>query len=184
MKPSTLTDEQLLAAFARGEGSALAELAGRHERGLLGLAAGLLGGRKDLACDAVQEGWVRVIRFAEKFDGRSSFKTWVYRIVINQCRNILASRPREVLIGTEPETREEASGPERPAEKAETNHALRTAVENLPEDKRMVVLLCYHEGMTHEQAAEILDVPLGTIKSRLHGALEQLRERLSPEVNS
>lgn len=63
-------------------------------------------------------------------------------------------------------------------------HLLLGAVADLPEDKRTVVLLCYHQGMTHEQVAEILDVPLGTIKSRLHSALQQLRARLSPEVKS
>lgn len=184
MAQTTQTDEQLLATFAGGQTLALGHLARRYEALLLGLASGLLGGRQDLACDAVQESWVRVIRFAGKFDGRSSFKTWIYRIVINQCRNIRSSRPREVgAPATEPHGPAE-SGPARLAEAAETNHALRNAVDSLPEEKRVVVLLCYHQGMTHEQAAEILDVPLGTIKSRLHGALEQLRARLSPEVKS
>jgi len=182
MKPSMQSDEQLVAAFARGERSALAELARRYETLLLGLARGLLSGRNDLACDAVQETWIRVIRFAGTFHGRSSFRTWVYRIAINQCRNVLASRPREILTGQEPAFRDESGDPHRTARAAEMNHALRMAVEDLPEDKRMVVLLCYHEDMTHEQAAEILDVPLGTIKSRLHRALEELRARLSPEV--
>src|SRR5437773_12341501 len=91
-----LSDEQLLARFARkSDQSALGELARRHERALLGLACGMLGGREDLAVDAVQETWIRVIRFATSFHGRSSFKTWLYRIAINQCRNIRKMQSRE-----------------------------------------------------------------------------------------
>jgi RNA polymerase sigma-70 factor (ECF subfamily) len=59
---------------------------------------------------------------------------------------------------------------------------LRTAVGRLDEDRRLVVLLCYHAGMTHAQAAEILDLPLGTLKSRLHAALTELRAMLGAEV--
>lgn len=80
------SDESLLSAFIRGDKPALGELARRYERPLLGLATGLLDGKTDMAADAIQETWLRVIRFADKFDHRSSFKTWLYRIAINQCR--------------------------------------------------------------------------------------------------
>src|SRR5258708_5686403 len=90
------SDESLLTEFAGGDRAALGGLARRYERALLGLATGLLEGRADMACDAVQETWVRVIRFADKFNGRSSFKTWLYRIAINQCRTV-KSRMRAVV---------------------------------------------------------------------------------------
>ncbi len=86
------TDEQLLADFLAGERSALVELARRYEPPLLGLALGLLGGQRDLACDAVQETWLRVIRFGKQFAGRSRFRTWVYRIAVNQCHTLQALR--------------------------------------------------------------------------------------------
>jgi len=66
----------------------------------------------------------------------------------------------------------------------ERNQTLRDAVERLAEPKREVVLLCYHEGMTHELAATVLEIPLGTLKSRLHAALKELREHLCDEVRS
>jgi RNA polymerase sigma-70 factor (ECF subfamily) len=178
MKHLNRTDEQLLAAFARGERTALAELAGRYETRLLGLAAGLLGWRRDLACDAVQEAWVRVIRFADKFDGRSSFKTWAYRIVVNQCRNIQSARLPAWAEDVPDKPADETSNPGHSAEVNETSQTLREAVQALPADKQTVLLLCYHEGMTHEQAAEILEIPLGTVKSRLHAALQDLRGRM------
>ena len=94
MRAEQIRDEDLLRAFARGRKSALAELARRHERPLLGFASGLLAGRSDrVACDVVQETWLRVIRYADSFDGRSGFKTWLYRIAINQCKSAWAARP-------------------------------------------------------------------------------------------
>lgn len=90
------TDEQLLRAFVAGKRPALAELARRYERPLLGLCSGVLASQGDrVACDVVQETWLRVIRFGGSFDGRSRFKTWLYRIAINQCRSLLAARPAE-----------------------------------------------------------------------------------------
>jgi RNA polymerase sigma-70 factor (ECF subfamily) len=176
------TDEQLLQDFQRGRQSALGELARRHERALLGLAAGVLGGQRDLACDAVQEAWVRVIRFAGQFNGRSAVKTWLYRIVINQCHTLAGARNGATLP---PDTLAQlAPGPAAAAEHADFGAAVRDAVAQLDPDRRTVVLLCYHGGLTHEQAAEILEIPLGTLKSRLHAALTDLRARLAAEATS
>jgi len=173
------TDEQLLSDFLTGERAALAELALRYEPRLLGLALGLLAGQRDLACDAIQETWLRVIRFGNQFAGRSSFKTWVYRIAVNQCRSLQTLRAAGETTDPPPAKHATDAGPARAAEAADQNHAVRQAVERLDADKRLVILLCYHTGMTHEQAAEILELPLGTLKSRLHAALTELRAALS-----
>jgi RNA polymerase sigma-70 factor (ECF subfamily) len=177
------TDEQLLRAFVAGKQPALAELARRYERPLLGLANGVLASQGDrVACDIVQETWLRVIRFGGSFDGRSRFKTWLYRIAINQCRSLLAARPaEEPSEQLDSESSAEVS-PARAAQEDELKQQVRHALEQLPPEKREVLLLCYHSGMTHEQAAEILEIPLGTLKSRLHAALQDLRARLSPET--
>lgn len=184
MTASPPTDERLLADFRAGDRLAFAELARRHERSMLGLAAGLLGGRRDLACDAVQETWMRVIRFADRFDGRSQFKTWLFRILVNRCHDLLslADGPATVAELPDPPTPTD-SAPTRPLEKSDELQTLRTAVARLPLDRRSIVLLCYHNGLTHEQAAEILEIPAGTLKSRLHAALTELREVLSPKGN-
>jgi RNA polymerase sigma-70 factor (ECF subfamily) len=179
-----LSDEHLLSSFSRGDHSALAELARRYETRLLGLSQGLLGGRSDLAQDAVQDTWLRVIRSSETFDGRSSFKTWIYRITINRCNDMRAARRH---LSTTDAGDADRAGPAMPdAAPPQTDHAeetqsLRAAVEELRDDRRTVVLLCYHSGMTHEQAADILGLPLGTLKSRLHAALTQLRAALAQE---
>jgi RNA polymerase sigma-70 factor (ECF subfamily) len=183
MKVEQTSDEDLLRAFAGGRKAALAELARRYERPLLGFTIGLLTGRNDgLACDVVQETWLRVIRYADSFDGRSGFKTWLYRIAINQCKSVWSARPEPASAEVAITQADPAAGPDRPAEDAELADHVRLAVAQLPSEQRLVVLLCYHNGMTHAQAAEILGIPLGTLKSRLHAALRDLRERLSAET--
>jgi len=181
--PEGPTDPELLQRFLGGEAAALGQLAQRYEAGLLGLAAGLLHGRSDLAQDAVQEAWVRVIRFGSKYAGASSLKTWLYRIVINQCRT-MAARNRADRVrserGTPPDSLKFADASKQ-ASADEMRAAVRAAVARLPAARQEVVLLCYHAGMTHEQAAEILELPLGTLKSRLHAALKQLRAALAQE---
>lgn len=175
------TDEQLLADFLGGHRAALGELARRYERPLLGLALGLLGGRRDLACDAVQETWLRVIRFGRQFSGQSRFKTWLYRIGINQCRNLQSAAGRSAAGDGEPALAGKPTldpAPEAVAARADQHDAVRRAVAHLPPDRQAIVLLCYHGGLTHVEAAEILELPLGTLKSRLHATLEELRATL------
>jgi RNA polymerase sigma-70 factor, ECF subfamily len=129
----------------------------------------------------VQDTWLRVIRSARTFDGRSSVKTWLYRILINRCKDLRAARRplQPDSRGREPNALDPTIGPAEPF--ADDSQALRAAVESLREDRRTIVLLCYHAGVTHEHAAEILGLPLGTLKSRLHAALTQLRAALAPE---
>src|SRR5262249_47470112 len=88
MKDTAEQDKALLDRFVAGGGGALGELAWLYERSLLGLAKGLLGGDADAACDAVQSMWVRVIRYGKGFEGNSTVKTWLYRILINECRTM------------------------------------------------------------------------------------------------
>lgn len=178
------TDELLLSRFLKGDRDSLAELASRYERRLLGLARGLLDGRRDLACDAVQETWIRVLRYGSSFNGRSSFKTWIYRVAINQCRNIRKSQSRaeiatnSTIESMEPDEDRRAQAP------GDEISDIRNALGRLEQQKVDIILLCYHAGLTRKQAADILQIPPGTLKSRLHAALNELRQTLMPEVAS
>ncbi|GDX99331.1 RNA polymerase sigma factor [Phycisphaerae bacterium] len=175
-REATMSDETLLARFAKGDDAALAELAGRYESSLIGLAAGLLDGRLDLAHDAVQESWMRVIKYAKSFEGRSSFRTWMYRIVINRCKDLRDRRAKEPLADESPPKIDES--PLRLVAEHALQQDVRAAIGLLPPATRLLLLLCYHQGLTHTQAAQVLDIPLGTLKSRLAAALAQLRESL------
>lgn len=181
MNANGTTDESLLSRFLGGESEALGELAGRYENQLLGLAWGLLDGRSDLARDAVQETWLRVIRYGASFNHRSLFKTWIYRITINQCKNLRKKNRQdssESSLNGESKTNDE---PQSSSSKPAPNE-LRQALKRLDRRRSDVILLCYHAGLNHEQAAEVLGIPLGTLKSRLHAALRELRETLVPET--
>jgi RNA polymerase sigma-70 factor (ECF subfamily) len=181
------TDEQLLAAFVAGDRGALGELAARHERALLGLASGLTGSRS-AACDAVQNAWVRVIRHAKGFRGHSSVRTWLFRIVINECNDMRKARRRDTGMNGPLETADGAAASMAEAEADASQPAdaveVRRAVDELDDSRRVVVLLCYSARITHEVAADVLGLPVGTLKSRLHAALTTLRRRLSEGVRA
>jgi len=170
------SDEELIRTFADGSRDALGTLAQRYERKLLDLSQAILGSA-DLAADAVQETWLRVVRYAHSFNGRSSAKTWLYRIAINQCRSTLSARP---WVSAEPEqaTPDASNEPSQTAAMRDETERLKRAVERLSPPLRETVLLCYTHGLTHEEAAEAMGVPIGTVKSRLHAALESLRKQL------
>lgn len=165
------SDEELLRAFVAGKrdgGAALGELARRHERELLGLACGMLDGDRDGAMEAVQDAWVRVIRYGAGFRAGSSVRTWLYRVVINRCVDMRRARARDALPLNG--SVEASQGPTL----ADTS-GLRRAMRVLSDDQRLILLLCHHRGLTNEQAAEVLGIPVGTLKSRQHAAITELR---------
>jgi RNA polymerase sigma-70 factor (ECF subfamily) len=176
MKPpphSTESDRDLLTRFVAGERGALGALAQRYEGALLGLARGMLGGDAVAACDAVQSMWVRVIKYAGGFQEKCAVKTWLYRILINECRDWRrrngAERSGVHLRLARPESRATAMA---------DDAGLQAALAALGEERREALLLCYQTGMTHEAAADILGVPVGTLKSRLYAGLKELRAAL------
>ncbi len=170
-------DGRLIQRAGRGDHNALATLAARYEAMLLGLAQGLMRGREDLARDVVQDVWIRVLKSGSAFSGQSSAKTWLYRVTINRCHDVRAKMDRQ--------TPAESVRPpaERPFD-GEQSTAVTRAVETLKPDQRMLVILCYHSGMSHSQAADILGVPIGTVKSRLNTALNDLRAVLSSRTTA
>ncbi|MFN0136982.1 MAG: RNA polymerase sigma factor [Phycisphaerae bacterium] len=171
-----MSDEELLQQFVGGDREALGTLAERHEPRMLGLARAIVGPSPGDSDDAVQQTWVRVIRFAAKYDNRASVRTWLYRILINECRG--QSRVRRATQSLD--AADEVAAPTAVSEgDREFRRAVETAVASLDIDKRAVVLLCYHADMTHEEAAAVLEIPQGTLKSRLSAALSQLRATLA-----
>lgn len=169
------SDLGLLRAFSAGDEGALATLAARHERAMLGLARGLLGGDRELARDAVQDTWMRVIRSARTHRGDASVKTWLYRILVHRCHDLRSKRGRHNAAPL-------ADAPAGDTDDAAGTQALLAALDALTPPNRILVLLCYHQGLTHAEAAAVMEIPIGTLKSRLHGLLTKLRETLRPEV--
>ena len=180
---SPVPDDRLVQRAGRGDRAALAELAGRYEVTLLGLARALLNGREDLAADAVQDAWLRVVRSGSAFSGASAVKTWLYRIVINRCHDLRAAHDQTArtlkLVDRRPHP--VSADAEALVAAREAASAVQKAVANMKPEQRLIVILCYHAGVTHTQAAEILGIPVGTLKSRLHTILTELRSTVSAE---
>jgi RNA polymerase sigma-70 factor, ECF subfamily len=175
--PTPRSDEQLLGDFAKGDTASLGELAQRYEPLLLGLARGLLSGRDDLARDVVQETWIRVIKYARHFESRSSAKTWLYRIVVNKCHDAREATKRQANLSSN------GSLPSAHDPAPDLDNSFTRLLDAIPDSVRLILLLCHHQGLTHEQAAEVLGIPVGTLKSRQHAALQHLREVAAKEAN-
>jgi RNA polymerase sigma-70 factor (ECF subfamily) len=175
------SDEALILRFAQGDDSAFATLAPRYEQLLLGVALGLLNRRRDLAAEAVQEAWVRVIRHAGTFDASGSAKAWLYRITINCCRELWRREQRSTANTHATEQPIEDTRPDAHADPTTTSDELNRALNAMDHESREILLLCCHRGLTHEQAASVLDIPVGTLKTRLYRELRTLRAALNDD---
>jgi RNA polymerase sigma-70 factor, ECF subfamily len=171
-------DESTLIARAQvGDAAAFRQLAQRHAAPLWRCAFALSADHhwsEDLAQETLLEAW----RSLPRFDGRCRFSTWLYGILRHrflkgrQRRNGVAFSASEGL-GQEPTT---ACPPDQLAETSEDAGRVRQAVANLTEEHRLVVELRFFAGATLDEIAAALDCPLGTVKSRLHYALDKLRQ--------
>lgn len=185
-------DADALAAFRAGDAGAFDLLVNRHDRRIHRLAHRILGDT-DAALDAAQETFVRAWRALGAFHGASRFSTWLTRIAINTCRNELRRRRTtkharllsldERLAGTEVPRSETLPAPGPGAHEASRGHevkeAFQAAMGELEAEEREVLVLREVEDLSYEDIAAILDVALGTVRSRLHRARESLRRRMA-----
>jgi RNA polymerase sigma-70 factor, ECF subfamily len=166
-----IADRQLVAEAAAGSRSAGEELFERHSLAAWRLAFSLTGDPA-AADDLLQDAFERAFRGLESFNGRSSFRTWLSRIVVNRAVDV--ARREQRLVPLEPAQLEPRGAEDRPADDA----GVVDAVLRLPLERRIVVVLRYWGGFTPPEVAEILALPLGTVHSRLARALAELRSRL------
>jgi RNA polymerase sigma-70 factor (ECF subfamily) len=165
------SDEELMAAIARGDERALAALIERHAGRLHGFLARLAGDRDD-ADDLLQDTWVRVARGARSFDPNRKVRPWLFGIAANLARDLHRRRSVRRRAALDGSTAAATGQPVfRPLERID----LRDRVLRLPARLREVLLLRFYEGLDEAEMAEALGVPKGTVKSRLHGAIRELR---------
>jgi RNA polymerase sigma-70 factor, ECF subfamily len=168
------TDEELLQLYVEGETSAYEVLVRRHEDRLFSLAFRMLGNRAD-ALDATQDAFVAAFRRASSFRGESSFGTWLYRIGINACKDLLRTKARL----PEPQADPEPSGFAPEAGELVTDRIdVSRALAALPEEYRRAVAMHDLGGVPYEEIARIEVVPVGTIKSRISRGRRMLAETL------
>jgi RNA polymerase sigma-70 factor (ECF subfamily) len=164
------SDEDLMAAVATGDETALITLIDRYADRVHAYLLRHSGNRED-ADDLLQETWVRVARSAKRFDTARRFRSWIYGIATNLARDLFRRRMTKERALRELSTHPTAT----PGADSIDRGELRDRIAELPENMRAVLLLRYYEGMSEAEMAEALDVPRGTVKSRLHTALRRLR---------
>jgi RNA polymerase sigma-70 factor, ECF subfamily len=161
------SDEELLAAHLQGDRTAFAALMARHERRIYGLCFRVLGNRED-AEDATQETFIGALRRAASFRGEAAFSTWLYRIAVNAATDQARRRGRSRTVPLESEeTHREVATVGDPSGAVATSLTVQAALRAVPEDFRIALVLCDLYGFAYAQAAEILGVPVGTVKSRV-----------------
>ncbi|MFK0023438.1 RNA polymerase sigma factor SigM [Streptomyces sp. NPDC090798] len=164
------SDQDLLARHVEGDPDAFGEIVRRHRDRLWAVALRTLGDREE-AADAVQDALVSAYRAAHTFRGQSAVTTWLHRITVNACLDRArkaASRKTSPVDDTERleqllEPHESASAP---AERNDLHRELLAALSTLPADQRAALVLVDMQGYPVAEAARVLDVPVGTVKSR------------------
>jgi len=183
-------------AFLAGDRSAFDKLVMRHQDKVFNLCYRLLGDYED-ASDCAQEAFVKVYRSLKDFRFGSSFSTWLYAVAVNTCKNKLKSaeyrrRKRMIPIDDPPEVSDggktvreiEDPSPSPLAQLVdkERERLLQSAIDDLPPDARTVVVLRDVEGLSYEEIVRVTGHNVGTLKSKLARARQQLREELQGVV--
>lgn len=186
--PFQPSDETLLERCRNGDERAFRDLLDRYHGAMLATVVGMLGQGSD-AESVVQDGFLRFYRSLGKFEGRSSLKTYLTRIVMNQALKQMRQRQRwysRFLSSDDPDqgVGEASVAPEIGAlEDEERAEAIRNAVQQLGPDFRSVVVLRFLNGCSTQECSEILGIPAGTVMSRLSRALDKLAPMLK-DLNS
>ena len=136
--------------------------------------------------DIAQDVFVAAFRAIKNFQAKSSFFTWLYRIAINHCKNYLTSSRRAQEIEQRyqweylphGEKEQQKRTPQSTLLAKEFVQQMETAVESLPEEQRLVLVLCEFEGLSYQEIAETLECPIGTVRSRLSRARTALQKLL------
>jgi RNA polymerase sigma-70 factor (ECF subfamily) len=184
-------DPRLIAECLQGRTAAFGELVRRYQDRLYNTVYRLVDNAED-AQDIMQEAFLNAYQSLGRFKGDSQFFTWLYRIAVNTAISFKRKRRAVLAVkvsypgsgGTEPLDASEFSRPEHALEKAEQERRIQEALQRLSPEHRTVLVLKDMEGHKYETMAEILHVPIGTVRSRLHRARLELRELLERDEQS
>lgn len=190
-------DHDLVQRVQAGDSTAFRALFDKYHRRAFAVAMGVVKNEDD-ALDAVQEAFVKVHKNIHKFQGSSSFYTWLYRIVMNvSIDHVRRTSRRKSLDFDERVLHEESevagdgalvpsvtnANPGKAALRRELGSAIQAALEELPEHHRAVIVLREIEGMSYEEMAQALEVPKGTVMSRLFHARKKMQTALAPYLS-
>lgn len=180
-------DERLIADCKKGNAKAFRILIDKYKQDCLNVAYQLIGD-KQLAEDIAQEAFIKVYKSIDKFRGDSAFFTWLYQITLNLCRDYFRKQPQEYPVSLESSALESIlrkqipdsdDAPENHLEKQELQRIIKKSLAELSFKHRQVIVLRDLQGFTYKKIAELLEIPLGTVKSRLNTARNRLQKKLA-----
>src|SRR5688500_3839377 len=187
---SERTDEQLLADYRQGDRTSFATLMSRYQRELYHFLVRFLGDRA-AAEDVFQETFLQVHQSAEQFDLSRRFRPWLFTIAANKARDLIRSQARRPTnpLSASISPGDDDSGefidlmqstaamPDDSMQREELQELVKKTVMHMPEHLREILLLSYFHQFPYKQIGDILDIPLGTVKSRLHAAVAHFADR-------
>ncbi len=179
-----LSDAQLLARYSSGEEAAFREIVNRYKNGLYAFLRQFLN-RQDLVEDVFQETFMQLFTSRDSFDHSRPLRPWLFTIAANKAKDALRKwqRTTAVPIGTIADSQDlsfdemlntlssDNTMPDEELEKSEISLRVAQVIEKMPENLRQILLLAYFQRFSYKQMAEILSIPIGTVKSRLHTAV-------------
>ncbi len=177
------TEHSLIQRAQKGDQDAFAALVEEHQRYIYNLALRVVKDENE-ALDLTQETFVRAWTALPNFRRQSQFRTWLYRITTNLCYNRLPNLRRSLndlgddVMEDIPETSSTLHNPAHESESNETRKYLHQAIRSLEENYRLLITLRYQNELSYEEIASTLNLPLGTVKTGIFRAKEQLRKSL------
>jgi RNA polymerase sigma-70 factor (ECF subfamily) len=187
--PAQDTDEKLVARVQQGDKRAFDLLVLKYQHKIIAIISRFVRDSAEVH-DVAQEAFIKAYRALGNFRGDSAFYTWIYRIAVNTAKNHLVSRGRrppatdvdiddaEFLSGAD--GLRDITSPEHELMKNQLEQVVYKAIQSLPEDLRTALTLREMEGMSYEEIAEVMDCPVGTVRSRIFRAREAVDRHIAP----
>ncbi|MFV8816348.1 RNA polymerase sigma factor RpoE [Haliea sp. E17] len=186
------TDQQLVARVKRGDTRAFDLLVLKYQHKIFGLISRYVHDADEVQ-DVAQEAFIKAYRALPKFRGDSQFYTWLYRIAVNTAKNHLVSRSRRPP-GTDVEIADaeyfegggalrEIETPENALFGAELKAVVEAAIDDLPDELRTAVTLREFDGLSYEEIAEVMECPVGTVRSRIFRAREAIDLKVKEQMD-
>ena len=182
-----ISDQECVHRIQEGESGMFEVLVRRHQKTIFNLLYRMLGDYDD-AAEVSQEVFLSAYRSIARFRGDANFSTWLYRIALNHAstrrRNLSKWQQKTVPIETAESASERDMDPAESLEQREVQDQVQRALKELEPDDAAIILLKDLQDVPYEEVARVLEVPMGTVKSRLHRARKALKERLAPYFNA
>ncbi len=190
------SDSYLVERALDGDIAGFEKLVTRYQNKIMGYVGRMTNGDREEAEDITQEAFIKAYRSLDSFRGQASFSTWLYKIATNLCIDRARTRkrrPQQAYSLDEPYDKDDDKGgreiadsrfePSKGVERDEMRTIVRQTVAEMPEKQRQVLIMCDLQGMAYENIAEVLGIPLGTVKSRIFHARADLARRLKPYMS-